>query len=112
MEFSGNSRPGAQNYDFQMDEGMRMDWSDGQSSNAANTRTESRELGSNVTLQRLLQYPKHDAEIVSTDVRIPIDWSERQLANAASPRTETLQPLSSLTLDSFEQQMKHSSIII
>jgi hypothetical protein len=50
-----------------IDEGRHIDRSDGQSSNARYPRLESRESGSNVTVERVSQPEKQRSPIVSTD---------------------------------------------
>jgi hypothetical protein len=50
-----------------IDEGMQIDRSDEQFENAESPRCESRQLGSNVKTESLLQPRKQDLEIVSID---------------------------------------------
>jgi hypothetical protein len=86
-----------------IDEGIQIDWSDEQFSNADSPRVETLQQLSNVKIERFAQSKKHFLEMVSSDEGIQIDWSDEQLPNADSTRFETLQQLSNVKIERFVQ---------
>jgi hypothetical protein len=86
-----------------IDEGIQIDWSDEQFSNADSPSFETLEPRSNVKRERFVQFRKQFSEMVSIDEGIQIDSSDEQLQNADSPRFETLQQLSNVKIERFVQ---------
>jgi hypothetical protein len=89
-----------------IDEGIQIDWSDEQLSNAQQPSFETLQPFSNVKIERFVQLQKHFLEMVSIDEGIEIDWSDEQFSNADSPSFETLQQLSNVKMERFLQSRK------
>jgi hypothetical protein len=62
-----------------IDEGIQIDWSDEQFSNADGPRVETLEQLSNVKIERFVQFQKQEFQMIAIDEGIQIDWSDEQL---------------------------------
>jgi hypothetical protein len=91
---------------FSIDEGIQIDRSDEQDSNADLPRIEILEPDSNVKSERSSQLSKHESEMISMDEGIQIDRSDEQSSNADLPRIEILQPDSNVKSERFSHQWK------
>jgi hypothetical protein len=89
------------------EEGMQIDESDEQESNANAPIDESLESDSNVNVERDSHSQKHCLPIVSTDEGMQIDESDEQEENTDSPIDETFEPLSKTTSEMLSLPKKH-----
>jgi hypothetical protein len=94
------------------DEGIQIDRSDKQFSNANSPRVEIRHPPSNVNVERLRQLAKQHFAIPSIDEGIQIEWSDEQFSNADSPRLEIRQGDAKLTDRIEYSPLKHPAEII
>jgi hypothetical protein len=79
-----------------IDEGIQIDSSAEQPSNAESPRIERRQQLSNVNCDRRVQARKHLSEMISMDEGIQIDSSDEQPSNPDSPKFKIRQPPSKI----------------
>jgi hypothetical protein len=82
---------------FSTADGIQIELSDKQFSNADSPRTATLEPGSDVNCSRFWQELKQHLQIDLIDEGIQIDWSDEQPSNADSPRINTLHSLANFT---------------